>query len=71
MYRSLCGVYLTPAGLSIEERRRTYNVYPITLGPHGARLNDVICAIQEGIQALEQGCKIMTTVMEASQCQRY
>ena len=41
-YRSLMGVYLIPASFSSSERMRRVNVFPITLGPHGSNLNDVL-----------------------------
>ena len=58
MYRSLTGVYLTASALTLLERQRTKNVFPITLGPHGSSLNDVVKALAEGFQRLEQGCKL-------------
>ena len=45
MYRSLMGFYIIPAGLSYTDRNRRTNVFPITLGPHGSNLADVVKAI--------------------------
>lgn len=62
MYRSLCGIYLTPAGFSLEQRQKSSNVFMITLGPYGSKLNDVIEAIQDSIVALEYSCMFMGLV---------
>ena len=41
-YRSLMGVYMMLAPFNFNERTRRVNVFPITLGPHGSNLNDVL-----------------------------
>lgn len=41
-YRSLMGLYCTPAGLKEEDRGRAINLFPIALGPHGSDFRDVI-----------------------------
>ncbi|KAI1822541.1 hypothetical protein F4861DRAFT_540927 [Xylaria intraflava] len=38
MYRSLLGVYLTPEFFAPELRSKRSNIFPLTLGPHGADL---------------------------------
>lgn len=45
-YRSLMGIYLIMAGLTLRERTRRSNVLPLTLGPHGSNFCDVIGAMQ-------------------------
>lgn len=44
-YRSLMGLYMTPA-LPLEDRLRPLNNFPILLGPHGSDFNDVIKALE-------------------------
>jgi hypothetical protein len=46
MYRSLIGIYIIPACLDAIERAKRNNVYPITLGPHGSNLADVISTLK-------------------------
>lgn len=56
-YRTLTGFYMTPAGLSEDDRSREANVFPVILGPHGSKFGDVVSALQtlryldEGVQA--------------------
>ncbi|KAI1828553.1 hypothetical protein F4861DRAFT_534975 [Xylaria intraflava] len=45
MYRSLMGVYLTPEFLPPQLRSRRANIFPLTLGPHGADLTDVLAGL--------------------------
>lgn len=42
MYRSLTGIYVTPCNLELRQRSRLENMYPVTLGPHGSQLRDVL-----------------------------
>lgn len=46
MYRSLVGIYIILASLNHFERARRANVFPVTLGPHGSDMKDVISALQ-------------------------
>ena len=62
MYRALKAFYLIPACLSYDERRKLANVFTITLGPHGANLDDVIESIRQPIQELDAGMNWMSTV---------
>ncbi|EME77041.1 uncharacterized protein MYCFIDRAFT_84721 [Pseudocercospora fijiensis CIRAD86] len=55
MRRSLMGWYITLAGLTMQERNRTSNMIPFTLGPHGSNTEDVIEAIAPCLRALEAG----------------
>lgn len=41
-YRTLMGMYFTPAGLPVEERFRAGSMFPILLGPHGSDLEDIV-----------------------------
>ena len=59
MYRSLMGIYLIFAGLSVKERKRRSNVLPLTFGPHGSELKDVCEALKPGIAALDRGLSIV------------
>jgi hypothetical protein len=52
MYRALKGFYFTPACLDYQERRKTFNEFTLTLGPHGAVYWDIIDKLEEGIGAL-------------------
>ena len=54
MYRALKAFYLIPASLSYDERRKLANVFTLTLGPHGAKIEDVIGAISRPVQELDQ-----------------
>lgn len=54
MYRSLMGIYAILAGMTVRERTRRANVFPITLGPHGSNFEDVIEALQS-LRELDEG----------------
>ena len=41
-YRSLMGIYFLMAAFSAKERSRMSNVLPLTLGPHGSNMTDVV-----------------------------
>lgn len=58
MYRSLLGYYITPAGLNHIERNRRTNIFPMTLGPHGSTLTDVVEAIGPRLTEFEAGSVI-------------
>lgn len=53
MYRALKAFYLIPACLSYDERRKLANVFTLSLGPHGADLNDVVEAFHRPLQQLD------------------
>ncbi|KAI5840829.1 hypothetical protein DFP73DRAFT_482296 [Morchella snyderi] len=55
MYRSLTGVYMIPSNLPIRERTRLVNVFPLTLGPHGSELRDVLGCLEAPSKELESG----------------
>ena len=59
MYRSLMGIYLINAAFSFQERNRRVNVFPLTLGPHGSNLSDVIKAIGPLMSQLDRGLEVM------------
>lgn len=58
MYRALMGVYLFVAALTNKERGRRANIIPLTLGPHGCNLAEVIDAVGAVIGALDAGIVI-------------
>lgn len=58
MYRSLTGIYLTASALTLQERQQTKNVFPVTLGPHGSCLNNVVKTLKKGFLTLEGGCRL-------------
>ena len=55
MYRSLKGFYMTPASLPYVERRRVSNMFTLTLGPHGASMQDIVKSFETKFQQLERG----------------
>lgn len=55
MFRALKGIYLTPAGLSYQERRRLANSFTVTLGPHGASFQDVLANISTDLETVAKG----------------
>ncbi|KAI5781384.1 hypothetical protein DFH27DRAFT_488348 [Peziza echinospora] len=42
MYRTLLGFYIIPSNMTIRERTRLANIFPIALGPHGAEIEQTI-----------------------------
>jgi hypothetical protein len=62
MYKSLTGVYLIPSNLPLKERSRLVNIFPITLGPHGSNLDDVLACLEPAMKALEKGLPMMLNV---------
>lgn len=53
-YRSLMGVYIQIAAFNFHERMRRASVFPLTLGPHGSNLNDIVNALQ-GLRHFNKG----------------
>ncbi|KAH0612078.1 uncharacterized protein H6S33_010130 [Morchella sextelata] len=49
------GVYMIPSNLPIRERTRLVNVFPLTLGPHGSDLRDVLGCLETPSKKLESG----------------
>lgn len=45
-YRSLMGMYFTPAALTLEERLRPRNMFPLVLGPHASEFGDVLAGLR-------------------------
>lgn len=58
MHRTLTGVYMSLAGMSQKMRNRRVNVFPLTLGPHGSKIGDVLAAIVN-LQVLDKGTDIL------------
>lgn len=46
MYRTLIGFYILNRALSIQERKRRTNVFPLTISLYGSNLDDVIRVIR-------------------------
>src|SRR5205814_2752294 len=45
-HRSLVGVYISPAALTLSERESQAYMFPLTLGPHGSNFNDVVLSLK-------------------------
>ena len=57
-YRSLMGVYLMLTSFGFNEQMRRANVIPLTLGPHGSNLNDVLDALLS-LRNLDRGGELL------------
>lgn len=66
MYRTIMGYYVVNASLNNVERARRTNVTPLTLGPHGSNLADVVAAIGPGLSKFEEGTKVMINGQETT-----
>ena len=55
MYRALKAFYCIPAALPYDERRKIANVFTLTLGPHGAEVQDVIACFRKALGELSSG----------------
>lgn len=55
MYRSLTGVYIMSAALTIDERKKSSNAHTVTLGPHGSDLKEVMTCLRTSLGALDRG----------------
>ena len=55
MYRALKAFYLIPACLDYQERRKLANVFTLSLGPHGAKIEEVVEAFSKPIRILDSG----------------
>ncbi|KAI5778025.1 hypothetical protein EDC01DRAFT_623375 [Geopyxis carbonaria] len=62
MYRTLTGIYMIPSNLPVRERTRLENVFPITLGPHGSSLEDVLKCLEPVSKALEGGVEMAINI---------
>lgn len=58
MYRALKAFYLTPANLPYYDRRKTMNSFTLTLGPHGASMDDIISNMQDDLITLAKGIEM-------------
>lgn len=45
-YRTLMGLYFTPAALTADERLRPGSIFPLVLGPHASDFGDVIASLK-------------------------
>ena len=68
MYRSLLRIYFILAGLTVKERKRQSNIFPLTFGPNGSELKDICDAIRPGISALDCGMSITINGEEQVVC---
>ena len=55
MHKAIEGVYIFMANMKHQEANSQTNVLPLTLGPHGCNLKDVVKAIRPYWQTLEEG----------------
>ena len=58
MYRALKAFYVTLAGLPYSERRKIVNNFTLTLGPHGADLEQCVLSFKEAFQDLLLGKEV-------------
>ena len=68
MYRSLLGIYFIFAGLTVNERKRRSNVFPLTFGPHGSELKAICDTLKPGIAALDRGLSMKINGEEQVVC---
>lgn len=52
---SIKGWYVTPASLGYRDRRSPANHFTLTLGPHGASMDDTVDCLEPGLQLLANG----------------
>lgn len=52
---SSSGIYMILGSLPLHERSRLENMYPITLGPHGSDIEDVLGSLEAASKELERG----------------
>lgn len=64
-YRTLTGMYVTPAGLGMEDRCRPRSIVPVLLGPHGSEFGDVVKALKT-MSDLDQG--VLTEINGRAVC---
>lgn len=65
--RSLMGIYNIIASMNVHDRHRRQNVLPITIGPHGSNLEDVILALQALIP-LDEGVPLTINGIKTTVC---
>lgn len=67
------GIYLIPSNLPLRERTRLVNVFPITLGPHGSKLDDVLACLEPSTKRLDRGVRMNISIgsIGASSFQEY
>ncbi|KAL8755627.1 MAG: hypothetical protein Q9184_004742 [Pyrenodesmia sp. 2 TL-2023] len=58
-YRALKAFYWIPSALPYDERRKLSNVFTLTLGPHGASMEDVVEAFYRDFRTLDRGGHLM------------
>ncbi|KAL8960366.1 MAG: hypothetical protein Q9193_002916 [Seirophora villosa] len=70
-YRALKAFYWIPSALPYNERRKLANVFTLTLGPHGASIDDVVEAFYRDFRALDRGGYSLEVGGEESLSRRY
>lgn len=67
MTKSIMGCYLQIAAMPRREHTRQINVLPVTLGPHGANLEDVMKALMP-LKALDRGTVVDVNGVQTLLC---
>ena len=67
MTKSIMGCYLQIAAMPRSEHTRQINVLPVTLGPHGANMHDVMKALAP-LRALDRGIAVDTNGERTTLC---
>lgn len=49
------GMYFIPGNISMSERNRRPNVFPLTLGLHGSNFVDIIGVVKSRLAVLDRG----------------
>ena len=65
--RSLMGIYDIMASMNAQDRNRRQNVLPITIGPHGSNLENVIIALQS-LVSLDESLPLIVNSVETTVC---
>ena len=58
MYCALKAFYWIPANLPYKERRKLANIFTLSLGPHGADIEDVVRSFVKLFKGLDHGCQM-------------
>jgi hypothetical protein len=60
MHKPTKGIYVQPAHLDETDRKRQINILPLTLGPFRAAWEDIVKALEQGVQVtLDDGTNII------------
>lgn len=58
MYQSLLGFYLIPSNLTLREETRVANIFLITLGPQGLKLEQTLKCLKPAFLKVDKGLQI-------------